>query len=71
MPDRTSVGADTPSVIGLRRHYFCLGGSQEMTMHLVVDFGRLSWPLLVTLDISDNRVGWFVPTLYERDRRAV
>jgi hypothetical protein len=40
-------------------------------MHLVVDFGRLSWPPLVTLDICANRVGWFVPTLHEGDRRAV
>jgi hypothetical protein len=40
-------------------------------MHLVVGFGRLSWPPVVTLDICANRVGWFAPTLHEGDRRAL
>jgi hypothetical protein len=40
-------------------------------MRLVVDFGRLSWPPLVTLAICANRVGLLVPTLHEGDRRAI
>jgi hypothetical protein len=40
-------------------------------MHLVVEFSRLSWPPVVNLDSSANRVGWLVPTPHEGDRRAV
>jgi len=54
----------------MAKNHFCWG-SEEMAMYFVVDFGRLTWPVLVTSISQPNQVGRLTLTPREGDRGAV